>query len=67
MKYLDYRSYPKMELPIDPPLPFLIGVHEAMRFILSIDLQAVPLSAEEARDCVAEMIDAKLYDMEANE
>lgn len=37
MKYIDSRSYPKMELPIDPPLPFLIGVHEAMRFILSID------------------------------
>ena len=66
MKYIDCRSYPKMKLAIDAPLPYLIGVHEAMHFILSVDPQAVPLSAAEARDRVAELIEAKLHDMEEN-
>lgn len=66
MEYIDSRSYPKMKVPIDAPLPYLIGVHEAMHFILSVDPQAVPMSAAEACDRVAELIEAKLHDMEAN-
>lgn len=64
MKYLDYRSYPKMELPADPSLSYLIGVEAAMRFILSIPLQAVPLSAVEALDRVEEMQDVIFEEME---
>lgn len=67
MKYLDYRSYPKMELPTDSSFSYLIGVDHALRFVLSIDLQAVPLSAAEALDRVEEMQEAIIESMEVDE
>lgn len=66
MKYLDYRSYPKMELPARASLSYLNGVEAALRFILSIPLQAVPLSAVEALDRVEDMQDVILEEMEGD-
>lgn len=67
MKYLEYRSYPKMYIPEDATLDYLRGIECALRFILSIDLQCVSLTGVEALDHVEEMQEALIESMEVNE
>lgn len=64
MKYLDFRSYPLMPLPENVSIDYLAGMESVLRFVLSIDLQAVSLSAAEALDRVEEMQEAIIEEMQ---
>lgn len=67
MKRLDLRSYPLMPLPENVSIDYLAGMESVLRFVLSIDLQAVPLSASEALDRVEELQEALIESMEVDE
>lgn len=66
MKRLDFRSYPLIPLPENVSIDYLAGMESVLRFVLSIDPQAVPLSAAEALDRVEEMQEAIIESMEVD-
>lgn len=66
MKRIDFRSYPLMPLPENVAIEYLAGMEAALRFVLSIDPRAVPLSAAEALDRVEEMQEAIIESMEGD-
>lgn len=67
MKRLDIRSYPLIQLPENVSIDYLAGMESVLRFILSIDQQAVSVSAVEALDRVEEMQEALIESMEVDE
>lgn len=66
MKRLDLRSYPLIPLPENVSIDYLAGMESVLRFVLSTDPQAVPLSAAEALGRVEEMQEAIIESMEGN-
>ena len=66
MKRLDIRSYPLIPLPESVSFDYLAGMESVLRFILSIDPQAVSVSAAEALDRVEEMQEAIIESMECD-
>lgn len=66
MRRLDNRSYPKMYIPEDVSIDYLSGAADALRFIMTIELQAVSLTAAEALDRLEEMQEAIIERMEVD-